>query len=112
MGKKKTEEPESSIRPLRPALNPASRENQLTSLAVDLAERQLMDGTASSQIITHFLKLATEKEQLEREKLRKENELLKAKAEALQSQQRSEELFEAAIKAMSTYNGRGDQDDY
>ena len=69
----------------RPALSPEARENQMISLAVDLAEQQLRDGAASSQVITHFLKLATTKAQLEKEKLMKENELLAAKTEALQS---------------------------
>lgn len=94
----------------RPALTPEARENQLVSLAVKLAEQQLKDGTASSQVITHYLKLGTVKEKLEREKLEKENELLRAKAEALQSAKRQEELFEEAIKAMREYSG-GNVDD-
>ena len=88
-----------------PALTPEARENQLISLAVDLAEQQLMDGTASSQVITHFLKLASSKEKLEKEKLQNENVLLKTKVEALQSAQRIEELYADAIKAMSIYRG-------
>jgi hypothetical protein len=102
----------SSTKKMRPALSPEARENQMISLAVDLAEKQLMEGTASSQVITHFLKLATTKSQLENEKLQKENELLKAKRESLESSQRSEELFEEAIKAMKSYSGYGDPDDY
>ena len=61
--------PESSGRRMRPALTPEARENQLVSLAVDLAEQQLRDGTASSQVITHYLKLGSTKERLEKEKL-------------------------------------------
>lgn len=96
---------------LRPALSPESRENQLISLATDLAEKQLLEGTASSQVITHYLKLGSTMQRLEKEKLEKENELLRAKTEALQSQKRSEELFEAAIKAFRNYNGEGDFDE-
>lgn len=96
---------------IRPALTPESRENQMISLAVNLAERQLQEGTASSQVITHFLKLATSKANLEREKLERENELLRAKTEAIQSGKRMEELYANAIKAMSRYNGRGDEDE-
>lgn len=77
----------------------------MISLAVDLAERQLLEGTASAQVITHYLKLGTLKEQLEREKLEKENELLRAKTEALQSAQHIEELYAEAIKAMRSYSG-------
>mgnify|MGYP007133703865 CR=1 FL=1 len=95
----------------RPALTPEARENQLISLAVDLAEQQLLDGTASSQVITHFLKLASSKEKLEKEKLQNENTLLKTKVEALQSTQRIEELYADAIKAMSLYRGEGSVED-
>ena len=88
-----------------PALTPEGRENQLISLAVDVAEQQLLNGTASAQVITHYLKLGTTKERLEKEKLERENELLRAKAEALQSQKKTEELYENAIKAMRVYVG-------
>lgn len=101
-----------SIRAIRPALSPEARENQMISLAVDLAERQLQEGTASSQVITHYLKLGSTREKLERERLEEENKLLKAKTEQLQSMKRVEELYEEAIKAMRTYGGRGEPDEY
>lgn len=101
---KKTTEP---ARRMRPALTPEARENQMISLAVDLAEQQLMDGTASSQVITHYLKLATMKERLEREKLQKENELLRAKTEALQTAKHVEELYENVLDAVRRYSGNG-----
>lgn len=97
---------------IRPALTPEARENQLISLAVDLVEQRLLEGTASSQETTHFLKLGSMKNRLEMEKLRKENELLQAKAEALQSAKRVEELYSEAISAMRRYSGNGDSDDY
>ena len=97
---------------LRPALSVEARENQLILLATDEAERQLRDGTASSQVITHFLKLGSTKTQLENEKLKKENELLKAKTESLQSSQRMEELYKEAIEAMKTYSGNGGSDEH
>ena len=100
-----------SSKPMRPALTPETRENQMISLAVDLAERQLKEGTASSQVITHFLKLATTKAQLEKEKLRRENELVAAKTKAMKSAERVEELYANAIKAMQSYSGHGDSDD-
>ena len=96
----------------RPALSPEARENQMISLAVDLAEKQLLEGTASSQVVTHFLKLATTKASLEKQKLERENELLKAKTESLQSAQRIEELYDKAIKAMQRYGGHGEEDEY
>lgn len=96
----------------RPALTPEARENQLISLAVDLAEKQLQEGTASSQVITHYLKLGSTKERLEKEKLEEENKLLRAKTENLQSQKRVEELYSEAIKAMRNYNGQGEPDEY
>lgn len=99
-------------KPMRPGLTPESRENQMISLAVDLAEKQLREGTASSQVITHYLKLGTTVAKLEKEKLAKENHLLDVKAEAIRSQQRQEELFEKAIAAMKQYQGSGDPIDY
>lgn len=100
-----------SSRKVRPALTPEAEENQMISLAVDLAKRQLIEGTASSQVITHYLKLATVKEKLNNEKLQEENKLLRAKTEAIQSQQHVEELYAEAIKAMKRYGGHGDEDD-
>jgi len=93
-----------------PATSIEARENQLISLAVDLAERQLSEGTASSQVITHYLKLGTTKERLEKEKLEKENELLRAKTEAIQSAKRVEELYKDALNAMRSYSGQGGED--
>lgn len=94
---------------IRPALTPEARENQLISLAVDLAEKQLIEGTASSQVISHYLKLGSTKERLEKEKLEEENKLLRAKTEALQSAKRVEELYANAISAMRKYSGRDDE---
>ncbi len=111
MGKTKITNSPSSPRRMRPALTPEARENQLVSLAVDLAEEQLRSGTASSQVITHYLKLGSTRERLEREKLEKENELLRAKTAALESGQRVEELYEQALNAMRRYSGRRDYED-
>ena len=84
----------------------------MISDAMDLAEQQIRNGTASSQIITHFLKLATTKMELEKEKIRNENELLRAKTEAIQSAQNTEELYKDAINAMRRYSGQGASEDY
>lgn len=96
----------------RPALSPEARENQLISLAVDLAEQQLRDGTASSQVITHFLKLGTTRAELEKEKIIRENKVLEAKAKAIESSEEVKELYENALKAMRNYAGYGDPDEY
>ncbi len=101
-----------SSRKMRPALSPEARENQLVSLAVDLAEQQLRDGTASSQVITHYLKLGSTKEKIEKEILEKQKELIEAKTQSLQSAQRIEELYKNALDAMRNYSGQGDPDDY
>lgn len=98
-------------RKMRPALTPEAREQQLVSLAVDLAEQQLIDGTASSQVITHFLKLGSSRADLERAKLEHETKLLEAKTEALQSQKNMEELYSQAIAALKSYGPSGDTDD-
>lgn len=95
----------------RPAMSPEARENQLAAYAFDLVEKRLLEGTASSQETTHFLKLVSSKARLERERAELENELIKAKTQALKSQERIEELYANAIKAMSLYNGRDDAED-
>lgn len=88
-----------------PADSPEARENQLISAAVDLAERQLLEGTASPSVITHYLRLASGRERLEREKLERENAVLRAKAEAYESNKKTEELYAQAIEAMRSYSG-------
>ena len=93
-------------RRLRPAKTLEGRENQLISLAVDLAEKQLREGTASAQVITHYLKLGSTKERLEMEKLKKENDLLIVKKQAIESSKRMEELYEEALSAFRDYNGQ------
>ena len=111
MAKVKKADSKNTTRKIRPALTPEARENQMIALAVDLVEQRLLDGTASSQETTHFLKLGSMKNRLEMEKLQEENRLLKARTEALQSAKRVEELYSEAIKAMRRYSGRGSDDD-
>lgn len=98
-------------RKMRPGLTPEARENQLIYLATELAEQQLRDGTASSQVITHYLKLGSSKERLEQEILKENKKLLTAKTEALQSAKRIEELYTEAISAMRKYSGNEDVED-
>jgi hypothetical protein len=96
----------------RPATTPEGRENQLVSMAIDLAERQLNDGTASAQVVSHYLKLGSTREKIEQERLRNENDLLRAKIDALASAKRVEELYEDALNAMRQYSGNVvDEDD-
>jgi hypothetical protein len=99
------------IRRIRPALTPEAREIQLVSMAVDLAEQQLLNGTASSQVITHYLKLGSSKERLEKEILEKQKELISAKTENLKSAQRVEELYANALEAMRSYKAQQDVED-
>ena len=91
----------------RPMLSPEAREQRMIGYAVDLAEKQLREGTASSQVITEYLKRGSKKQEYELEKLRHENELLKVKTEAIQSSQRSEEFYQKVIDAMKVYSGGG-----
>ena len=104
-------ETSSPRRRLAPATTPEARENQLISLAVDLAEKQLAAGTASSQVITHYLKLGSTRERLEQEKLRKEQELIDAKRDNLKSGGKLEALATEAINAMRAYSGHGGVND-
>ena len=97
---------------MRPALTPEAREGQMISLAMDLVEQRLRNGTASSQETTHFLRLATAKEQVERRLAEKELELKEAKRQQIQSQARIEELYSNALKAMQRYSGHDDEGEF
>lgn len=88
-----------------PAMTPQARENQLTALAMDLAEQQLREGTASAQVISHFLKQGAAETELKKENLALRNELLIAQTDQIASQKKVEELYEEALRAMKTYGG-------
>ena len=90
----------------RPVRTPEARENQLVTLAMQLAERQLANGTASAQVISHYLKLGSSRERLEQERLARENEFLQEKAEAANSAKRVEDMYSAALNAMRSYSGQ------
>lgn len=94
----------------RPGLTPESRENQLISLAIDLAEKQLREGTASSQVISHFLKLGSTTNMLEKVILEKQKDLITAKTDAIKSGKRIEELYTNALEAMRNYSGNKNSD--
>lgn len=97
---------------MKPARTPEAREQQLISLAMDNAERQLTEGTASSQVITHFLKLGTIQAQYELEKIRKENELLAAKTAQIERSENIESLVYDAIQAFKGYSGAPEEEIY
>lgn len=90
----------------KPATTLEGRENQLIAQAISLAERQLLEGTASAQVISHYLKLGSSRERLEQERLARENELLKVKAEAMESAKEIQALYQEALNAMRTYAGQ------
>jgi hypothetical protein len=92
-----------------PATSPEVQEARMVNMAYKLAERQMMEGTASSQVITHFLKLGSSREKREMEKLEEENKLLRAKTESLESAKHVEELYAEAIKSMKKYSGHEDE---
>lgn len=110
MGKRIILEEKTPVTPLRPSLNPDDREQQIANAAMNLAEQQILDGTASSQVITHFLKVASQRERMEIERLREENNLLKAKSEALKAAQDIKELYADAIKVFKGYQGIPDDE--
>ncbi len=96
-----------------PALTPEDAEDDLVALAVNLARQRLIDGTASNQLVSDIIKRGTVKEQLQKEKLMRENELLRVKAEAITSMKAMEELYNNAINAMKSYSGEdNDLDDF
>lgn len=96
----------------RPAISDEARENQMISYATNLAEQQLKEGTASSQVISHYLKLAAtkEKRRLENDILSRQRELITAKTEALKAQKKNEEMYAEVLRALKAYNGQDDED--
>jgi len=116
VAERRRSETDSGARRRITASTPEGRENQLISMASDLAERQMREGTASAQVITHFLKLGSTRERLEQQKMQYEAELLLAKKQHMESSVRQEELYKRALRAMSEYGGHGevdyDEDDY
>lgn len=107
MKKVKATSSSDSSRRMRPALSPEARENQMITLAMDLAEQQLRDGTASSQLITEFVKRGSTKARLEKEILEEQKILIGAKTESLQSAKRIEEMYAKAMDAFRSYSGQG-----
>ncbi len=107
-----TTEPEKpKRRRKRKALSAEARENEMIALAVDLAEEQLRSGKASTQVIVHYLKLATKKEELEQNMLAKKVELVTAQTENIKSAARIEDLYKEAISAMQIYSGNGEEEE-
>lgn len=106
MATRRTNHPNASGSTRRPATTPEAREHQLIAAAVDLAAKQLADGSASAQVITHYLKLGSSREQLEQEKMKKDIAFADAKIESMASAKRVEEMYGEALNAMRAYGGR------
>lgn len=111
---KKYVNPSTSEQKMRPAISVEGRDNQMISLAVDLAEKQLREGTASPSVVCHYLKLGAEKEKakLEIEKLKHETALLEAKTEAVRESKNASEMFAEAMQAFSEYSGKDEDNEY
>lgn len=108
---KKTDVTEFPARKNRPALTPEARENEMIALATDRAEEQLRNGTASSQVIVHYLKLGSTKERIEKEILERQKELIESKTESIKAARKAEEDYERVLDALRRYSGQ-DDDDY
>lgn len=106
MGRRPANPPQPKQRRRRPASTPEGREAQLTAQAYDLAERQIQEGTASAQVIAHFLKFGSTRERLEQQRIVHENELLQAKREAMKNVENTQLLYQEALNAMRTYAGQ------
>lgn len=86
-----------------------SQEKRMINLAIELAEKQLKEGTASSQVITHYLKLGSTKEKLEKALLEKQVALASAKTEVIEAEKKSAEFYQQVLQAMKTYSGANDE---
>ena len=110
MKKNENQIPMQTVKPLRPKFSEEAEEQQLISLAVERAKEQLQNGTASSQVICHFLKLGSSQAKLEKKILEVQHENIVAKTEMIKAAQRNEELFKNALSAIKTYSGKTDED--
>ena len=108
--KSRTKIAEVALERQTPAITPEGREDQMIAYAIDLAEQQLRNGTASSQVITHYLKLGSVKEKLDKQKLEEEIKLLKAKTEAIKAEKDRDVLYAQAIEAMRRYTPHSSED--
>lgn len=100
-----------SSKKLRPALSPENEEGQCISLAISLVKKRLMEGTASSQETTHFLRMASTETRLKNELIKTQQELMQARIKSIESEERKEALFTEAIEAMKRYSGNSDYND-
>lgn len=105
MSKEKCSAPEDE----RKAISPERREDQIIAMAMDEAEKRIRDGTASNQLLVHFLKLGSTKDRLEKEILAEQKKLIKAKTSDIESARDTRELFKEAISAMKTYSGEAEE---
>jgi hypothetical protein len=114
MAARRETEPEQIDTRRRPATTPDGRENQLIAAAVDLAEQQILAGTASAMVIVHYLKLGSSRERLEQKRIQHENALMEVKREAIEKQEDIQALFAQATNAMRAYKGEDvpEQDEY
>lgn len=110
MKQAKTSKPEQAAYGQRPALTPEAREGQMIALAMDLVEKRMREGTATSQETTHFLKLATDKAKQESEVLRLQAELLRAKTELISAQSETGKKYDQVLKALSEYRGKDEEE--
>ena len=109
MARKKQTETNMSDRIVRrPALTPEARENQLIAEAIDLVEQRILNGTASSQETTHFLKLGSTKAQYEKEVLKMQRDLMQAKIDNIKSYEKNEEFQQQVIEMFKKYSGEED----
>lgn len=111
MAKGKSKIPETTHVNMRPGLTPEAEENQCIAMAYALAKQRLADGTASSQEVTHFLKMGSIKARLENDRLIEENKLLRARTEQIESEQDKSALYAEVLKAIVSYQGRDELDD-
>lgn len=91
------------VRAMKPALTQEALDSQNIALATDLVRERLINGTASSQETTHYLKLGSEKSRLEIEKLKRENELLRAKTEEIKAHKQMNDMIQEALMAFKSY---------
>lgn len=100
------------LAPVRPLMSVQAREEQIAGYALDCAERQIREGTASPSVLVHFLRATSTKEALERQLLEQQNELLRVKRESAELQMQSESKYNEALQAFRGYSGTSEEPEF
>lgn len=84
------------------------RERENMFLATELAAKQLRDGTAKAQVVTHYLRMSSPREDIERRMMEAKIALLEGQLAACQNDMATQALIIEALESLREYRGSGE----